>query len=161
MAGAPCPGPTTYRASRPVLRMILLSCAYTITRPGQVPQWPKRRGLIWSWVSFSSRRTLSLRNIIAKGQSKDMRCRPTTQRIHACSDIVGGPSKELNSVEVIFVEIILRVELDGQVEDAFWDEGDFGWGVWFFDELSRHSEMWWSIKCLDTYREFYFGTRSK
>jgi hypothetical protein len=55
-----------------------------------------------------------------------------------CGDVICGPSKDLNCIEVIFVEIVLGVKLHGQVMDAFWDEGDLWWWVWLFDELSRH-----------------------
>ena len=44
------PGPTTNSALRPVFLMTLLRWPYMRTRPGHVPQWPKRRGLIMSGV---------------------------------------------------------------------------------------------------------------
>lgn len=59
------PGPTTNKQSKSCLTMIRLTWAYTMTRPGHVPQWPKRRVLMCEGARGEVERVFSLRKIMA------------------------------------------------------------------------------------------------
>ena len=110
------PGPTTNSALRPVFLMILLRWPYMRTRPGHVPQWPKRRGLIMSGVIFLSRRTLSFKNIMAKGILNGSWGKRSW--LHTCCDVVCSPGEELDGLVFVFWQEILGAELDSILEDV-------------------------------------------